>query len=63
MLGWRFEETFEETQWGKVKQMQKMRTCVSPSRQFEDTLNNTQQIKFKKKLFNVITQKVEQFLK
>ena len=37
-----FEETFENAQWGKVKQMQPMSLCMLSGRQFEDTFENTQ---------------------
>ena len=37
-----FEETFENTQWRKVKQMQPMWLCLFSGRPFEDTFENAQ---------------------
>ena len=45
--GRRFEETFENTQWRKVKQMQSMRLCIFSGKQFEATFENTQWRKVK----------------
>ena len=42
LQGKQFEETFENTQWEKVKQMQLMRLCIFSDRQFEDTFENAQ---------------------
>ena len=41
-LGRQFEDTFENTQWRKAKQMQPMRLCLFWGRRFEDTFENTQ---------------------
>ena len=40
-----FEDTFENTQWRKVKQMQSVWLCIFSGRQFEDTFENTQRRK------------------
>ena len=45
--GKRFEETFKDAQWRKVKQMQPMRLCLFSSRQFEATFENAQWRKVK----------------
>ena len=37
-----FEDTFENTQWRKAKQVQPMQLCIHSGRQFEDTFENTQ---------------------
>ena len=47
-----FEETFENAQWRKIKQMQPMRLCLFSGRQFEDTFENAQNPK--KTIDNVI---------
>ena len=38
--GRRFEDTFENTQWRKVRKMQPMWLCILPGRRFEDTFEN-----------------------
>ena len=38
----RFEETFDNAQWGKVKQMQPVWLCILSSKRFEDTFENPQ---------------------
>ena len=43
----RFEDTFENAQWGKVKQMQPMWLCILSCRPFKDTPENTQRGKIK----------------
>ena len=43
----RFEETFENTQWRKVKQMQPVSLCILWCRQFEETFENPQWRKVK----------------
>ena len=35
-----FEDTFENAQWGKVKQMQPMWLCLFSDRPFEETFEN-----------------------
>jgi len=45
--GKRFEETFKDVHWRKVKQMQPMRLCLFSSRQFEATFQNAQRRKVK----------------
>ena len=42
-----FEDTFENAQWRKVKQMQPMWLCIFSGRKFEATLENTQWRKVK----------------
>ena len=42
LLDRQFEKTYENTQWGKAKQMQPMRLCILLGRQFEKTYDNTQ---------------------
>ena len=42
-----FEDTFESTQWRKVKQMQPMWLCILLGRPFEETFENTQRRKVK----------------
>ena len=37
-----FEDTFENTQWREVKQMQPMWLCLFSGRRFEETFENTQ---------------------
>ena len=37
-----FEETIENTQWRKVKQMQAMWLCICWGKRFEETFKNTQ---------------------
>ena len=41
LSGKHFEETFRNTQWRKVKQMQLMRLCILLCQPFEDTFENT----------------------
>ena len=43
----RIEDTFENTQWRKVKQMQPMRLCIFSGKPFEDTFENAQWRKVK----------------
>ena len=43
----RFEDTFENAQWRKVKQMQPMWLCILSSRQFEGTFEDAQWRKVK----------------
>ena len=43
----RFEDTFEYTQWRKIKQMQPMWLCLFSGKSFEDTFENTQWRKIK----------------
>ena len=45
--GRQFEETFENTQWRKVKQMQPMWLYIFSGRQFEDTFESAQRRKVK----------------
>ena len=45
--GRRFEETFDNSQWRKVKQMQQMRLCLFSGRRFEETFENSQRRKVK----------------
>ena len=42
-----FEDTFENTHWGKVKQMQPMWLCILSCRPFKETPENTQRGKIK----------------
>ena len=43
MLSYRqFEDTFENTQWRKVKQMQTVQSCIFRFKQFEETFEKTQ---------------------
>ena len=42
-----FEDTFENTQWGKDKQMQPVWLCILSGRQFEETFEKTQWKKVK----------------
>ena len=37
-----FEDTFEKSQWRKVKQMQPVWLCIHSSRRFEETFENSQ---------------------
>ena len=37
-----FEDTFENAQWGKAKQMQLMWFCFFLFKRFKDTFDNTQ---------------------
>ena len=53
-----FEDTFENTQWIKVKQMQPMRLCLFSGRRFEETFENAQRRKVKNAT-NEITQHFE----
>ena len=39
-----FDETFENTQWRKVKQMQSMRLCIISSKLFEDAFKKPSKI-------------------
>ena len=45
--GRHFEETFENAQWRKVKQMQPMRLCLFKCKQFKETFENAQWRKIK----------------
>ena len=46
--GKRFEETFNDAQWRKVKQMQPMRLCIFSGKLFEETFENAQCRKVKR---------------
>ena len=46
-LGKQFEDTFENTQWRKIKQMQKVWLFILLCKQFEDTFENAQWRKVK----------------
>jgi hypothetical protein len=50
LSGEQFEDSFENTQWGKGKQMQPMRLCLFSGRQFEDTFEKAQRRKVKQML-------------
>ena len=41
LKGRRFEETYENPQWRKVKQMQPMRLCILSGKQFKEAFENT----------------------
>ena len=45
--GKRFEETFNDAQWRKVKQMQPMRLCLLSRKRFEETFKDAQWRKVK----------------
>ena len=47
---WVFDSTFENPQWGEVKQMQSMQLCIFSRSRSEDTLKNAQRRKVKKML-------------
>ena len=47
LSGKRLEDTFENTQWGKGKQVQPMWLCILSGKRFEDTFENAQWRKVK----------------